>query len=53
MDEYLKQQAEQIERLEKDLLMLNALEEAGVDNWEGYGDAVDIMEGYGDESRRD
>ena len=33
----------QIKKLEKDSMMLSALEQAGVDNWEGYSDAYDIF----------
>jgi hypothetical protein len=29
-----------LEELKQDAAMLNALREAGVDNWEGYGDAM-------------
>lgn len=29
----------EIKKNEKELLMLQALEECGVDNWEGYGEA--------------
>lgn len=32
------------ERLLKDSRFLNALEQAGVDNWEGYSEAWRIME---------
>lgn len=32
-------------RLEKKLQMLDALEAAGVDNWEGYDEALEILRG--------
>jgi hypothetical protein len=33
---------EEYDELVKDSDFLHALEQAGVDNWEGYSDAVDI-----------
>lgn len=44
-----KEDEEKLEILTKknehDLLFYNSLKEAGVDNWEGYNIAIDIMEG--------
>lgn len=37
---------ERLEYLEDRDLMLQCLEEAGVDNWEGYGDAMDLFREY-------
>lgn len=34
--------------LQKDSLKLQALEEAGVDNWSGYPNAMDLLEQYED-----
>jgi hypothetical protein len=34
----------QIAELEKDSAMLAALEAAGVDNWEGYSEAIQSLE---------
>lgn len=31
------------EQLQRDSCMLNCLEQAGVDNWQGYEDAIDIF----------
>ncbi|URY10921.1 inihibitor of recBCD nuclease [Shigella phage ESh7] len=36
-----------IEKLEKDLELLNALRACGVDNWDGYSDAIEMV--YGEE----
>lgn len=36
-----------IDKLEKDLEFLNALKACGVDNWDGYSDAVEMV--YGEE----
>lgn len=33
-----------IQALEKDQEFLHALQACGVDNWEGYSDAVDMLE---------
>jgi len=33
-----------IESMERDRVVLRALEGAGVDNWEGYGDALEAIE---------
>ena len=38
-----------IEKLEKDLELLNALKACGVDNWDGYSDAVEMVYGEDDE----
>lgn len=35
---------EEIRQLEKRVELLNALEAAGVDNWEGYDEALEILE---------
>jgi hypothetical protein len=35
---------EEYDTLKEDALFLRALERAGVDNWEGYDDALDILE---------
>lgn len=32
-----------IDKLEKDLEFLNALKACGVDNWDGYSDAVEMV----------
>lgn len=37
------------EKLEKDLEFLNALRACGVDNWDGYSDAVEMVYGEDDE----
>lgn len=34
----------QIEQLKEENLFLEALIQSGVDNWEGYGDALDLVE---------
>ena len=39
-----EQQAKKIADLEDSLRKLDALERAGVDNWDGYGDAMESME---------
>lgn len=36
-----------IDKLEKDLEFLNALKACGVDNWDGYSDAFEMV--YGEE----
>ncbi|WP_445013675.1 hypothetical protein [Staphylococcus epidermidis] len=36
-----------IDKLEKDLELLNALRACGVDNWDGYSDAIEMV--YGEE----
>ena len=33
-----------VKALEKDQAFLHALQACGVDNWEGYSDAVDMLE---------
>lgn len=38
-----------IDKLEKDLEFLNALKACGVDNWDGYSDAVEMVYGEEDE----
>lgn len=38
-----------IDKLEKDLEFLNALKARGVDNWDGYSDAVEMVYGEDDE----
>ncbi|URY98825.1 inihibitor of recBCD nuclease [Klebsiella phage 6996] len=38
-----------IDKLEKDLEFLNALKACGVDNWDGYSDAVEMVYGEDDE----
>ena len=38
-----------IDKLEKDLELLNALKACGVDNWDGYSDAVEMVYGEDDE----
>lgn len=40
----LKDGLAEIERLEEDSEFLGALEAAGVDNWDGYGMAYEILE---------
>ena len=40
----IEQQAKEIERLRDSERKLTALEAAGVDNWEGYSDAMQMME---------
>lgn len=40
----IEQQAKKIADLEDSLRKLDALERAGVDNWDGYGDAMESME---------
>lgn len=37
---------EYIEENEQDLKFLRALRSAGVDNWEGYSIAIDILDSY-------
>lgn len=37
------------EKLQADSWELNCLEAAGVDNWSGYDDAMQMMEEFGDE----
>lgn len=39
------EEKEQAEKDAEDLLKLRALEAAGVDNWEGYDHAMDILHG--------
>lgn len=39
------------ESLQKDLQWLNALECAGVDNWEGYEEAISILEEWENEHK--
>jgi len=39
------------ESLQKDCLWLSALECAGVDNWEGYEEAISILEEWGERMR--
>lgn len=34
------------ERLKRDHYKLQALEQQGVDNWDGYGDAMDVFESW-------
>lgn len=36
--------ADRIEELEEDTKFIEALRAAGVDNWEGYSDAQELME---------
>ena len=36
-----------IDKLEKDLEFLNVLKACGVDNWDGYSDAIEMV--YGEE----
>lgn len=43
--------AEELEQLQADSRKLAALEEAGVDNWEGYGYAMEILSGMEDWNR--
>ena len=38
-----------IDKMEKDLEFLNALKACGVDNWDGYSDAVEMVYGEDDE----
>lgn len=38
-----------IDKLEKDLELLNALRACGVDNWDGYSDAIEMVYGEDDE----
>lgn len=38
-----------IDKLEKDLEFLNALKACGVDNWDGYSDAAEMVYGEDDE----
>ena len=38
-----------IDKLEKDLEFLNALKACGVNNWDGYSDAVEMVYGEDDE----
>ena len=40
---HIRISVEEYDRLLKDSCMLSALEEAGVDNWEGYSIARDIF----------
>ena len=40
----IEQQAQEIARLRDSERKLTALEAAGVDNWEGYSDAMQMME---------
>jgi len=35
--------------LKKSVLWLTCLENAGVDNWEGYDHAIDLLDVYGDD----
>ena len=42
-DEMIMLPLESYESLMKDSKKLTALEAAGVDNWEGYGEAMDIL----------
>lgn len=37
--------AQELEELREDQRKLNALETAGVDNWEGYDNAMEILHG--------
>ena len=39
---------EEIERLQESNEFLNCLEACGVDNWDGYSDAVEMMEEEGE-----
>jgi DNA-directed RNA polymerase alpha subunit len=41
----VRQQQKVIEKLEQRVEFLNCLEACGVDNWVGYEDAQDMMEG--------
>ena len=41
---HIRISVEEYDRLLKDSCMLSALEEAGVDNWEGYEFAFDYLE---------
>ncbi len=44
MEETIALTKEAYEELLKDQRKLIALESAGVDNWQGYGDAMEILE---------
>ena len=39
--------------LKEDSLMLQCLNEAGVDNWEGYSDACQLFSGYSEDVDED
>lgn len=39
--------------LKEDSLMLQYLNEAGVDNWEGYSDAYQLFRGYSEDEEED
>lgn len=47
VEEILNKKIEQLEKENRELkkrdLKLEALEQAGVDNWDGYGDAMDLL----------
>ena len=43
-DEYIVITLRKLERLNEDSDKLAALEDYGVDNWEGYGDAMQSLE---------
>lgn len=45
MDKNITITKKEYERLIDADLFLNCLKACGVDNWQGYGDAVDMMEG--------
>lgn len=42
-----------IEQLEYDSLFLEALEQEGVDDWEGYSDAYNLFEQWQEEEEED
>lgn len=44
MREAAKQLLKEIMELEKRIALLNALEAAGVDNWIGYSEAIEMLE---------
>ena len=44
VDNKLGEWAKKVELLEDDSKVLRALRQAGVDNWEGWGDAMDSLE---------
>lgn len=52
IDEYIKEKEENnklittIQNLKNDLLFYQCLEEMGVDNWDGYGEAQELYEEY-------
>jgi hypothetical protein len=44
LGEFINQELKELNRAEKDIAKLRALEAAGVDNWEGYGNAMASLE---------